>query len=95
MNVEITDYGTKGKNDNFIVYTVSNLDEFSLDYLDKHIEDNHKIIDNDLIITMNFTDKYYPFASDLAHFKFDDFKSREEIEMTCYLSGVLEDVFIK
>lgn len=93
MNVEITDYGSKDKDDNFIVYTVSNLDDGALNYLDNHINDKHEIINNDLIIIMNFTDKYYPFASDLALFKFDDFKAREEIEMTCYLSGVLEDMF--
>ncbi|MGN1363256.1 MAG: DUF5750 family protein [Methanobrevibacter sp.] len=92
MNVEITDYGSKNKEDNFIVYTVSNLDDISLKYLDEHIEDKHEISNGNLIITMSFTDKYYPFASDLAHFKFDDFKAREEIEMNCYLSGVLEDM---
>lgn len=93
MKVNITDYGHAGNDDNFIEYTVSNLDEKSLNYLSENLEDNHKLRNGNLIITLNFTDKYYPFISDLAKIKFDDFKAREEIEMLVYLSGFLEDLY--
>ncbi|AGN17247.1 MAG: DUF5750 family protein [Methanobrevibacter boviskoreani] len=92
MDVNITNYGTLEKNRNFIVYTVSNLDDRSLKYLSENLEDEHTVEDGKLVITMYFTDKYYPFISDLAHYRFDDFKAREEIEMLVYLSGFLEDI---
>lgn len=92
MEVNITNYGTQGKDNNFIEYTISNIDKESLDYLLNNLEDEHKVEDNNLIITMHFPDKYYPFGSDLAHYKFNDFKAREEIEMLVYLSGFLEDM---
>ena len=41
---------------------------------------------------MNFPDKYYPFGSDVAKFRLEDFIAREEIEMMVFLSSFLEDM---
>ncbi len=92
IDVKITDYGSKKPNDNYIKYTVSGLTLEAIDYLDKNLEDKHTISGDNLIITMNFPDKYYPFGSDVAKFRLEDFIAREEIEMMVFLSSFLEDM---
>ena len=79
IDVKITDYGSKKPNDNYIKYTVSGLTLEAIEYLDKNLEDKHTISEDNLIITMNFPDKYYPFGSDVAKFRLEDFIAREEI----------------
>ena len=96
IDVKITDYGSKKPNDNYIKYTVSGLTLEAIEYLDKNLEDKHTISEDNLIITMNFPDKYYPFGSDVAKFvakfRLEDFIAREEIEMMVFLSSFLEDM---
>ena len=41
---------------------------------------------------MYFDEKLYPFQSDVAQFRLDDFIVREEIEMFVFLSSFLEDM---
>ncbi|UTB34038.1 MAG: hypothetical protein NKF70_06270 [Methanobacterium sp. ERen5] len=43
-----------------------------------------------LFLTTHFEKKYYPFGSEAAKFRSDDFVAREEIEMTVYLTSLLE-----
>ena len=51
------------------------------------------VMDGDkLILTMYFDEKLYPFQSEVAKFRLDDFISREEIEMMVFLSSFLEDM---
>ena len=39
-----------------------------------------------------FEEELYPFQSDAAKIRLDDFIAREEIEMNVFLSGFLEDM---
>ena len=41
---------------------------------------------------MYFDDELYPFQSEVAKFRLDDFIAREEIEMNLFLSSFLEDM---
>ena len=41
---------------------------------------------------MYFDEELYPFQSDVAKIRLDDFIAREEIEMNVFLSGFMEDI---
>ena len=63
-----------------------------MDYLMNNLSENIVINENILIIKMYFDEKLYPFQSDVAQFRLDDFIVREEIEMFVFLSSFLEDM---
>lgn len=90
MIVNITDYGSSEVN--FVEYQVSGLSPEQLNFLDENLEEQTSIVGDDLIIKSYFEDKLYPFASDVAQFRLDDFIAREEIEMNAFLSSFLEDM---
>lgn len=90
MIVNITDYGSGEVN--FVEYQVSGLLPEQLNFLDENLEEETSIVGDDLIIKSYFNDKLYPFASDVAQFRLDDFIAREEIEMNAFLSSFLEDM---
>lgn len=90
MNVKIIDYGQRDIN--FVEYQISNLTIDQLNYLNDNLSEETKTDGENLIIRMYFTDELYPFQSDVAKFRIDDFISREEIEMNIYLSSFLEDM---
>lgn len=90
MNVKITDYGQGEVN--FVAYLVSGLSREQLIFLNENLGEKTEILENNLLITMYFTDKLYPFQSEVAKFRLDDFISREEIEMNVFLSSFLEDM---
>lgn len=80
-----------GKDTYKIQYKISDLSSDLKQKLLSIIEDEIIVDDDgDLIIIMTFDRKYYPLSSQAAQFKMDDFIKREEIEMTVYLSGLLE-----
>lgn len=90
MIVEISDYGeSDGK---FIEYSVSGLTSGQMDYLNDNLDED-TIIEGDVLrIKMYFDDDLYPFQSDIAKIRRDDFIAREEIEMNVFLSSFLEDM---
>ena len=90
MNVKITDYGQGEVN--FVAYLVSGLSREQLIFLNENLGEKTEILENNLLITMYFTDKLYPFQSEVAKFRLDDFISREEIEMNVFLSSFLDDM---
>lgn len=90
MIVKITDYGQGEVN--FVDYLVSDLSQKQLTFLNDNLDEKTEIMENNLLITMYFTDKLYPFQSEVAKFRLDDFISREEIEMNVFLSSFLEDM---
>lgn len=91
MIVSITDYGQRD-NGNFIEYSVSELSQNQLVWLDDNLEDETVIEGDMLVLTMYFENQLYPFQSDVAKFRMDDFIAREEIEMNAFLSSFLEDM---
>ncbi len=91
MFVKILDYGDVN-NRKFIEYEVSGLLSTQINYLMENLDEKTSINDNKLIIKIYFEDKLYPFQSDAAKFRLDDFIAREEIEMAMFLSSFLEDM---
>ena len=91
MIVSISDYGDDD-NGKFIRYSVSGLSESQLDYLKANLDEDVVVNDDVLTLTMHFSDELYPFQSDVAKIRLDDFIAREEIEMNVFLSSFLEDM---
>ena len=91
MDVKITNYGSVDER-KFVEYDVSGLSETQMEFLDINLDEQTEIDGNLLKITMYFEDWLYPFQSDVAKFRLDDFISREEIEMNVFLSSFLEDI---
>lgn len=91
MIVNIVDYGERDGR-KFIEYMVLGLSSAQLSYLDSNLDEDTSIDDDNLILTMYFDEKLYPFQSDAAKIRIDDFVSREEIEMNIFISGFLEDM---
>lgn len=91
MIVNISDFGERdgGK---FIEYSVSGLSKDQLDYLKTNLSEDIAVNDDVLALTMYFDDDLYPFQSEAARFRLDDFIAREEIEMNVFLSSFLEDM---
>lgn len=58
----------------------------------ENLEEETSINEDVLIIKMYFENKLYPFQSDVAKFRLEDFVAREEIEMAMFLSSFLEDM---
>lgn len=90
MIVNISDYGDDG-NSKFVEYTVSGLLDSQMNYLMEKLDEETSIVDGDLIIRMYFEDRLYPFQSDVAKIRLDDFIAREEIEMGMFISSFLDD----
>jgi hypothetical protein len=92
MQVNVVDYGfIEEKNLNYVKYKVSGLDGLSQKKLMDRLEEETEIVSGELIIAVYFEKEYFPFGSEEAEIRMDDFIAREEIEMTVFLSSVLED----
>lgn len=91
MIVKITDYGMD-KNENFVDYSISGLSGDQIEYLNDNLCEK-TFVDGDILkIRMYFDDDLYPFQSDAAKLRLDDFIAREEIEMNIFLSSFLQDM---
>ena len=91
MIVSITDYG-KTDDSNFVEYSVSDLTSNQMEFLNDNLDEEIEIDGNLFKLKMYFEDRLYPFQSDVAQFRMDDFIAREEIEMNMFLSSFLEDM---
>lgn len=91
MIVNVTGYG-KTVDENFVEYSVSGLTSEQMEFLDDNLDGETRIDGEVFILKMFFDDMLYPFQSDIAKFRPDDFIAREEIEMNVFLSSFLEDM---
>lgn len=91
MDVKITSYGDD-INNKYVEYLVSGLSLSQMDFLNDNLDEKTSIEGDTLKITMYFDDELYPFQSEVAKFRLDDFIAREEIEMNVFLSSFLEDM---
>lgn len=91
MIVKIVDYGDES-NSKFVEYHIEGLSEDQLTFLNENLEEETAIEDDILKIKMYFEDSMYPFQSEVAKIRLDDFIAREEIEMNVFLSSFLEDM---
>jgi len=90
MKVEIFDYGSD-ENNYYVIYKVTGLELDEEMRLQGNVEGDVEIKNGAIYITTHFEEKYYPFGSEAAQCRMEDFIAREEIEMTVYLTSVLED----
>ena len=90
MIVKITDFASGDVN--FVEYSVSELSGEQLNFLNDNLDEETCIVDDKLLIRAYFDEGLYPFASDVAQHRLDDFIAREEIEMNVFLSSFLEDM---
>ena len=91
MIVKVSDYG-EHDNGKCVEYSVLELSEKQLKFLDENLDEDTQIDDDLLKVKMFFEENLYPFQSDVAQFRLDDFIAREEIEMTFFLTSFLEDM---
>lgn len=75
----------------YIDYEVSHLLESQMNFLDSNL-DEETSIDNGVLKIRQYFEDIFPFQSDVAKIRLDDFISREEIEMNVFLSSFLEDM---
>ena len=91
MIVKIVNYG-KIDDENYIEYDVSGLSQDQMLYLNDNLVEETDIDGDVFKLKMDFGDELYPFQSDAAQIRLDDFIAREEIEMNVFLSSFLEDM---
>ena len=92
LNVKVEDYGETDDEMHYVTYRASGLSDAELEFLLNNLEGETVVDDGDLFINIFYSKKFFPFASDAAHFKIDDFIKREEIEMTYFIASFLEDM---
>ena len=92
LGVKVEDYGVAEEEMHYVTYRASGLTDKELDFLLNNLEGETILEDGDLLLNIFYSKKFFPFASDDAHFKVDDFIKREEIEMTYFISSFLEDM---
>ncbi len=91
MIVNVVGYG-KIDEKNYIEYDVLGLSHNQMNYLNDNLVEETCIDGDVLKLKMYFDDQLYPFQSDTAQFRLDDFIAREEIEMNLFISSFLEDM---
>ena len=91
MIVNVVNYG-KIDDKNYVIYDVLGLSQDQMEYLNDNLCEDTNINDDVFQLKLYFDDNLYPFQSDVAQMRLDDFISREEIEMNLFLSSFLEDM---
>ena len=91
MIVRILDYGDEAES-KFIEYGVFGLTPGQMEFLGENLEEQTSIEDDAFKLKMYFSEDLYPFQSDVAKYRLEDFIAREEIEMTVFISSFLEDM---
>ena len=90
MQVEVYEYGNDA-DDYYVVYKITGLNQADQKKLINKVDGAVEIRNGDFFVTNHYDRKYFPFGSEAAQMRMDDFIAREEIEMTVYLSSLLED----
>lgn len=90
MIVKITNFDENAEIP-YVDYEVSQLLPNQMDFLNNNLDEETSIDENILKIRVYFED-FFPFQSDVAKIRLDDFISREEIEMNLFISSFLEDM---
>ena len=75
----------------YVDYEVSELSSSQLNFLNVNLEDETSI-DKDILKIRIYFNEFFPFQSDMAKIRLDDFIARDEIEMNIFLSSFLEDM---
>ncbi|WP_407422969.1 DUF5750 family protein [Methanobrevibacter sp.] len=90
MIVKVTNFDENAEMP-YIDYEVSGLLQNQMDFLNENLEEETSVDGDILNIRLHFKD-FFPFQSEIAKIRLDDFIAREEIEMNVFLSSFLEDM---
>lgn len=90
MIVKITNFDENAEIP-YVDYEVSQLLPNQMDFLNNNLDEETSIDEDILKIRVYFED-FFPFQSDVAKIRLEDFISREEIEMNLFISSFLEDM---
>ena len=90
MQVKITGFNEDAEIP-FIDYEVFGLNLKQMEFLNDNLADDTSVEGDIFKIRVFFAD-VFPFQSDIAKIKIDDFVAREEMEMNLFLSSFLEDI---
>ncbi len=90
MIVKVTNFDENAEMP-YIDYEVSGLLQNQMDFLNENLEEETSVDGDILNIRLHFKD-FFPFQSEVAKIRLDDFIAREEIEMNVFLSSFLEDM---
>lgn len=93
MIVKIIDYGNE-ESGKFVEYHVSGLSLAQMKFLNDNLDEKISIDGDILAIKMYFDEALYPFQSETAKIRMEDFIAREEIEMNVFLSSFLDDMYV-
>ena len=89
MIVKITDFS---QDESSVTYKILDLNEIQLNFLKENLV-GEVYCDGNILVFKNYFDKeIFPFKSLESKLKIEDFKAREEIEMTFFLTSLLEDI---
>ena len=69
LSVKVEDYGETEDEMHYVTYRVSGLNKKELDFLLNNLEGETVVEDGDLLLNIFYSRKFFPFASDDAHFK--------------------------
>ena len=75
----------------YIDYEILQLLPNQMEFLNENL-DEETAVDGDILKMRVYFEDIFPFQSDVAKIRLDDFIAREEIEMNVFLSGFLEDM---
>ncbi|WP_297979295.1 DUF5750 family protein [uncultured Methanobrevibacter sp.] len=92
FTVKVDDYGETEDQMHYVTYMISGLSDDELNFLIHNLEGEIAVEDGNLFLNIFYSRKFFPFASEAAQFKLDDFIKREEIEMTYFIASFLEDM---
>ncbi len=92
LNVKITDKGfSNSLKQYYVTYHVTGLEDEDFDKLIKQLEDPMIVKGNEIYLNVYFQKDLYPFSTIDSQNRLEDYMAREEIEMTAYLLGLLEE----
>ena len=91
MMVKITDDGDENSK-KFVEYNVLGLSSAQMKFLNDNLDEKTSIDEDIFKVKMYFDEEVYPFQSEAAKIRVEDFIAREEIEMSFFLSGFLDDM---
>jgi hypothetical protein len=92
LKVKIIDYGfSDSLKRYYVTYQVTGLEGDDLSKLIQRLPDPLTVQGDEIHLNTYFEEGYYPFGTEDSQNRLEDYIAREELEMTAYLLGLLED----
>lgn len=92
LRVKIIDYGfSDSQKRYYVTYHIKGLGNEDFGKLINLLEDPVMVKGNEIYLNVYFEKEFYPFGTEDSQNRLEDYLAREEIEMTAYLLGLLEE----